>query len=424
MAAHDSTPDPDLPSWPEQVVGAKYVRLLQKELQQLRDENPHGNRELFLDDVFIVYLLALHNPILRSLRTIEDFSQTKQAQKHLSIDKICKSTLSDFNQLCQPERLQLILTALRQELSRKMALQSSKNQPDELQVLLSKTIAVDGTFLPALADVSWALANSNQHRQAVNYRARLDARVHVTSWIPEAIVVPEPKQSEADCAIQHIQPGRLYLYDRGYQSFALARAHFQADLQHSPLAHFVMRFKPEGRNSPQLRDTEARELTARDREAGVVSDCVGVFNSPNARRAGLKGYLLREVVVEYQDKGKTVRLRLLTNLLDVPAFVIALLYRQRWQVELFFRWFKSIANFNHLISHSPQGVLTQLYTTIIGVMLMYLHTGYRPSKYLFSLLASGVDLEEILPILRERERRCELDRESRRRREAKKRAAQ
>ncbi len=424
MSSRASPSDPNLPVLPEQVIGGKYVRILQKELNQLRAENPHGNQTLFLDDVFITYLLAFHNPTLRSLRTIEDFSQTKQAQKHLSIPKICKSTLSDFNQLCQPERLQPILTALRRELSRKTALQSSSGHPEELQVLLDKTYAVDGTFIPALADVCWAVANSNQHRKALSYRARLDARVHVTSWIPETIVVPEPQQSEADCAIEHLQPGRLYLYDRGYQSFDLVRAHFQTEPQEPPIAHFVMRFKPGGINSPKLYAPESRELTDKDRAAGVVSDHSGTFHSTTARRAGLRDCPVREVVVEFQEDDKTVRLRLITNLLDVPAYVIGLLYRQRWQVELFFRWFKSIANFNHLISHSPQGLLTQLYTTIIGVMLMYLHTGYRPSKYLFSLLSNGADLEDILPILRERERRCALARESQRRREAKKRAAQ
>ena len=65
--------------------------------------------------------------------------------------------------------------------------------------------------------------------------------------------------------------------------------------------------------------------------------------------------------------------------------------------------------------------------TIIGVMLMYLHTGYRPSKYMLAMLtqvaAGAASLDEILPILRERERRKELDRLSAARRRARKQAA-
>jgi hypothetical protein len=85
-------------------------------------------------------------------------------------------------------------------------------------------------------------------------------------------------------------------------------------------------------------------------------------------------------------------------------------------VELFFRWLKSYANFTHLISHSREGVLTHLYVTIIAAMLLYLHTGFRPSKYLFVLLGQvavgAATLDEVLPILRERERQCELARKS------------
>ena len=97
--------------WPEKVIGGKYVRLLEKQLQALRAEEAHGNRKLFLDDVFVSYLLAFFNPIIRSLRTLEDFSQTQQAQKHLSVDKICKSTLSDFNRVIDPQRLVPIMDA-------------------------------------------------------------------------------------------------------------------------------------------------------------------------------------------------------------------------------------------------------------------------------------------------------------------------
>src|SRR5690606_24515634 len=99
------------------VVGAKYVRLLEKQLRTMRDETAHGNRRLFLDDVFVVYLLAFFNPTIRSLRTLEDLSQTRQAQRHLSVQRVCKSTLSDFNRLIDPQRLVPILQALRRQLS-------------------------------------------------------------------------------------------------------------------------------------------------------------------------------------------------------------------------------------------------------------------------------------------------------------------
>lgn len=411
--------------WPEQVIGGKYVRLLAKHLEQLKKQTEHGNRTLFLDDVFVVYLLAYFNPTVRSLRTIEDFSQTVQVQKHLNVRAVCKSTLSDFNKLVDPKRLEPILQTLRSQCDRK-----ALNLPPtdaRLTELLKQTVAVDGSFLPAMADVAWAVCNSNNHN-AQCHKARVDVHLNVCTWIPEAIVVPEAGQSEADSAIAHLQPNRLSIYDRGYMSFALIRAHhFDADQsQRSQPSQFVVRYKPAGSNSPKLKDIRERELSDEDQAAGVVSDREGRFDSANARKAGITLIRLREVVIRYEEKGQQKTLRLMTNLMDLPAREIALLYRYRWQVELFFRWLKCYANFTHLISHNRQGLLAHFYVTIIAVMLMYLHGGFRPSKYLFALMAQvavgAATLEEILPILRKRERQVQRDRESAARRRAKKRA--
>lgn len=334
--------------WPEKIIGAKYVRLLEKQLRGLRDDTAHGNRQLFLDDVFVIYLLAFFNPTIRSLRTFEDLSQSRQAQKHLSIEKICKSTLSDFNKLTDPDRLVPIVQALHGQLNRKQPRMAHVDRG--LNDLLKHTVAVDGTFLNAVAEVAWAVASSNHHG-AVRHRARLDAFVNVSTWLPEAIVVPASGQSEADSAIKNILSGRIYVYDRGYSGFDLLMAHYEGsegdaitvdELQTK--AHFVVRYKTAGGNSPTLVNAIDRPLNDEDRAAGVVSDRVGHFTSGTARRTGVSKIPFREIIVHYEDKGKKKTLRLITNLMDVSAKTIALLYQHRWQVELFFRWFKSIAN--------------------------------------------------------------------------------
>lgn len=409
--------------WPETVVGGKYVRLLNKVLTQLRQDDAHGNRKLHLDAVFVVHLLAFFNPTVRSLRTIEDFSQTRQVRKHVSLRKVCRSTLSDFHQIAEPGRLVPIITELRRQLNRKNVTVPNCDNAD-LCELLKQTIAVDGTFLPALADVAWAVRNAN-NRGTQSYRARLDVHLDVATWLPEAIVVPEPGQSETDSAIENIREGRIHLYDRAFSSFALLNAHYrQDDDEWVPRSHFVVRYRPAGGNSPELRETKSRELTEADRQAGVISDRTGVFHSSKPSRHKLNAVPLREVCVQVDSDGETKTLRLITNLFDVPASVIAQLYQWRWQVELFFRWLKCFGNFTHLISHSRDGVLMHFHVTIIAALLMYLHTGYRPSKYLFVLLSQvatgAATLDEVIPILRERERQSHLARESAARRRAKK----
>ena len=392
--------------WPEQVIGGKYVKQLQGYVDELRESAPHGNRTLFLDDVFVTYLLAFFNPTLRSLRTIDDFSQSIQAQRHLSTTRNCRSTLSDFNRLVDPERLTPILEALRSHVATE---RGSAPNSGQLAELLAQTVAVDGTFLPALAETAWAVRSLNQ-TTSTRRRARLDVQLSVTDWVPEAIVVPELKQGESAAAAPLVSPGKLYLYDRGFNGFQLISAHFKPD--QTPLARFVIRYRQAGSNAPDLDEVESLPLTEADRAAGVVSDRTGRFasGSPHAPQV-----LLRETIVETEVRGQRQRLRLISNLdADVSAATIGLLYQQRWQIELFFRWLKCLGNFNHLLSTTRQGVQAQFYVVVIAAMLMYLHTGGRPSKYLFSLLslAGGGSIEDILPILRERERQCEVDRRS------------
>jgi hypothetical protein len=395
-----------LPVWPERVFGATQIRSLEGLVDQLREQNPHGNQQLFLDDVFVAYLLAFFNPGLRTLRTIEDFSRTKQAQKHLSISKLCKSTLSDFNKLADPARLQPILDHLRREVLKAGPKKADGPSAD----LYRKVLAVDGTFLKAASTVAWAI-----RRRGSKSGARLDFHVDVETWLPELLVIPDEHQGEAKMAEATITPGAIHLYDRGIFSFKLIAAHAPKS------ADFVMRIRGPGPRCPKLATVEARELTQAAREADVVSDRPVRLEGSTHRKA--PDLVLREVVIIPADDPANP-VYLLTTLLDIDASIIGLLYRYRWQVELFFRWMKSYARFDHLISHNRQGVLLNFYVAVIGVTLMYLQMGHRPSKYLFTMMgmvANGsASPEEILPILRERERRCKLERDRVARRRAEK----
>jgi hypothetical protein len=391
-----------LPDWPEPITGGKYVRMLEAHVRALRERPAHGNRQLFLDDVVIAHLLAFFNPTLRSLRTIEDFSQTRQAQRHLSTRRLCKSTLSDFHRVADPTLLEPIVARLQAA----AAAHGGHGLPTDLPQTLGKVLAVDGSFFTVAADVAWAVqhrTNRGQQRASV----RLDMHLNVATWLPEVITVSGQGTSEAEAATQSIQPGAIHVYDRGIFSFELLGAQVAAE------AFFVHRLREPGPRTPKFLAETARELTGKDQAAGVLSDSLGRMAGSQHRAA--PDCLLREVVILSPDEpGGTIRL--LTNLLDVEAWVIGILYRYRWHVELFFRWLKCFANFAHLISESRQGVLLSFYVAVIGVLLMYLQTGAKPSKYAFSLLglvaSGGATLEEIVPILAERERRIALDKAS------------
>jgi IS4 transposase len=81
-------------------------------------------------------------------------------------------------------------------------------------------------------------------------------------------------------------------------------------------------------------------------------------------------------------------LRLVTNIspVELSAADVALLYKQRWQIELFFRWIKCVLGCRHWLAESPQGAAIQLYLALIAAMLLQLYTGQRPNRRMMELI--------------------------------------
>lgn len=410
LAKHDSTLE--LPEWPTTVMGGKYVRMLEQHVRKLR-EGQHGNRQLFLDDVFIALLLSFFNATIRSLRTIEDFSQTRQAQRFLSVTKICRSTMSDFNRLIDPALLRPLIARLLAEVRQRRGPGALRDLPTGLQTIL----AVDGSFFRVAADVAWAFRKRTDSGRPPKSGVRLDVHLEVATWLPEVVDVSGRDTSEAEHAAAHITPGAIHVYDRGIFSFELL------EKQHAAGAFFVHRLREPSPRTPQFVPRDERALDDEDRAAGVISDHFGRMAGSTHRAS--PDIELREIVVASPEESDR-QVRLLTNLSEQPAWVIALIYRYRWQVELFFRWLKVSANFQHLISESRAGILLSFQVALIGVLLQCAHTGATLNKYSFNLLgmvaAGGAELDDILPIIAERDRQIALDKASLARRRAKKQA--
>lgn len=79
-------------------------------------------------------------------------------------------------------------------------------------------------------------------------------------------------------------------------------------------------------------------------------------------------------------------LRLATNLLDVPAEIIAPIYLYRWTIEIFFRFFKHVLGCRHLLSHSQRGIEIQTYCAIIACLLISLWTGRKPTLRTYEMV--------------------------------------
>ena len=79
-------------------------------------------------------------------------------------------------------------------------------------------------------------------------------------------------------------------------------------------------------------------------------------------------------------------MRIATNLLEVPAEIIALLYRFPWTIEIFFRFFKHVLGCRHLLSHRQNGIEIQTYCAIIACLLISLWTGCKPTLRTYEMI--------------------------------------
>jgi hypothetical protein len=374
----------------ESLVGPANLQVLQEHLGRLRAAYKHPNRLLHLDNLFVALLYAFYNPTCRSLRTLEGLG--KVCQDELGLDRLCRSTTSDALAAFDPSLLLPIVEDLRRRLP------ALDRADGDLGQIARQLIAADGSYFNIYADVAWAIhwTRSNSKSAA---QIRLNFQLDVRNWTPTALSVSGKAQgSETAAVAADLLGGVIYLVDRNFIDFDF----FHAVLDKG--SDFVVRCKS---NMPNFRPTEDRPLTPRDLADGVVRDRIGVLPGRGAPER-----LMRELTLCDPTTGKSIRV--LTSLLDVPAYIIGVLYRQRWQIELFFRWLKVWGNFEHLLSHSRNGLTIQFYVAVIGVLLMYLSTGHRVSKYAVSLLtfvaAGQATLADILPVLETRERERQLER--------------
>lgn len=378
------------------LVGRKYIKLLEKYLGDLRRHNPHANRDLFFDDVVTILLLGFFNSDIRSLRKLELFSQVPGINQSLHVDRVCRSTLSEGLKLFDPA----LLTPMMQQIYQ--ALPNRHSLEPEFQGLYEKLMAFDGSYFRVPANVLWALHQKNNAR-VPGRQVRLNLHYGIGTGNPAGLSVSgEDGDSEAKAFLKVIIQDLIYIADRGVFSFAGVQGIVDGG------AHFVFRLKAEVGFTCE----SERTLTSEDRAHRVISDRIGYLKgSPHRLAPPIK---VREILID-NPENPDQPIRLLTDMLDLPAHIIGLIYLHRWTIELFFRWLKVYANFEHMISHSPRGVETWFYVAMIGTLLMSLYTQQEPSTYAFTamrLIISGeAEYEDLAPQLARFARERELARQ-------------
>jgi hypothetical protein len=347
--------------------GLKYFRLVGPLLESLQGDatlrDKAGNRQLFFDQYTGLLLLSFFSPVVTGLRALQQASGLAKVQRLLGCERAALGSLSEASRVFDPTLLRDIIGALAQQ-----ALPLAHGH--EAEALRGLT-AVDGTVLAALPKMAWALWRTEE--RALKMHLHFD----VLKGVPVEATVTSANGSETQQLRATLQAGRCYVVDRGYAEYQLFQDIIDAR------SSFIGRI----RDNAVWTVIEERPVSAAARAAGVSSD--RVVHLGCAKSGAVFKQPLRIIEVETgktDSQGRPEALWLATDKLDLDAELVALGYRFRWAVELFFRWFKCILGCRHLLCTSQNGVTIQLYVGIIASLLISLWTGRKPTKRTLEML--------------------------------------
>jgi hypothetical protein len=213
----------------------------------------------------------------------------------------------------------------------------------------NKLMSLDGSIIDlSVSMFDWA--KFRRTKGAIKLHLLLDH----DGYLPTFAVVTEGKTSEIKVArMLRFEPGTILAIDRGYMDYEWFRELTQQEV------FFVTRLKEKA-------VYEVQEELQVPQNSNVVSDQIISFR--RLAREGEEPVLFRRVEVLDKEKGETIVF--LNNLLAFGATTIAAIYKDRWQVELFFKALKQTLKIKTFVGTSANAVRTQVWTALIAMLVL------------------------------------------------------
>lgn len=267
---------------------------------------------------------------------------------HLDTHCIRRSTLADANR----QRKQAVFADAAQWLMQQASRRLRREAGELLHLLDSTAITLKGPGFD-----SWTQPNRTRHIQGIKLHVMLASETPLWSAFSAANVNDVEKALEVP-----LQAGAVYVFDKGYCDYNWWHRIDAAG------AGFVTRFK---RNA-SLREIEARPIPPEARDV-VLQDRIVCFKNkrPRGGHANLYDRPLRCVTIRRPDK--PTPLVLATNDLTSPACDIAQHYKDRWQIELFFKWIKQHLKIKKFHGREENAVRIQILIALISYLLVALY---------------------------------------------------
>lgn len=335
------------------------------------DRDKAGNRQLHFDGYCKLVLLYIWNPLIESVHDLRQAVGLANVARTLGVKRFSAGSFSESVRVFDPEQLQPII----QELAGELVGAAPDPRLADLKHVLT---LVDGTVLRGLARLAKSASGDSRYNTLRDGTAvhgwRLHTQLDLRTFTPHRMDRTGARNGgetrESNVLRRTLEAGRCYVNDGGYADRSLFDDITRAQ------SSYVIRMA----ENSVFELIEERLLSQEALDAGVVRDAL-------VRLAGAE-YPVRRVEIQVQPHPRRRRsgvqqselIILSTNLMDLPAELIGLIYQFRYSIELFFRIFKQLLGMRHLLSQRDQGLDIQIYCTLIVCILIQLISGKRPNK--------------------------------------------
>jgi Transposase DDE domain len=338
-----------------------------------------GNRALFFNDYLKLVLLYTWNPLIGSVHDLQQVVALPRVAKALGIKRFSAGSFSESVRIFEPERLKPIIRELAAELP---AAALDKRLGEFKQALT----LVDGTVVRGLSRLVHSAVGINGRYTTTRsgtaiYGWRLHVQLDLQTCLPHRLKRTGARngaeQREASVLRADLEAGRCYVCDGGYADYSLFD-----DIDKAQSSYVIRAAE----NSVFSVVTE-RLLSAEALAAGIVRDAIVQLDSP-------LGHAVRRIEIQVAPHPRrkqsgvrqTDKIILYTNLTELPAELIALIYQHRYTVELFFRILKQLLGMRHLLSQRKQGIDIQIDCALIVCILIQLISGKKPTKAMRNMI--------------------------------------
>ncbi len=311
-------------------------------------------RKLGQKDYLSLLLFGLFNPVVDSMRGLCAASHLRRVREEVCSAPVSLGSFSEAQGVIDPVLLQRVFAELAAE-EQTLVCKDKRLAPYRTQLL-----AIDGTLWRALPRMAWAVW---RHQHGKESALRLHLKFNLLEEKPVSAVITNARRCERAVLRRELVAGEFYVGDRYYgEDYGLFE-----ELERAGCS-YVLRLRQEARFEP----IEEWALSEADRAASVTFDGLVRLG------ARVKSEPVRLVRVQ-SEKGELLLVSDKARA-ELSGELVAIIYRARWRVELFFKWLKCILGCRHWLAESERGVALQVYCALIAALLLLRRSGRRPGK--------------------------------------------